>query len=272
MPHDGWESTSLDELLSSSARRGGVAHDARVSTSSDELFFFERAPLTAVVDRARADYAGARPFPHAVIDGVLPLEVAQRAARSFPKADHPGFKRRDYDEQSARYGQLQRRAFAGVDPFVRHLLNEVNGMVFLEMLERVSGVKGLIADPFFTGAGLHLTLPGGHLALHADFDRDRARGLARRLTVVLFLVERWEDAWGGHLELWNEELTRCEARIAPAPGRLVVFAHGDRFWHGHPEPLACPEGVARRSLAAYYYVADGSPAAEGHSAIWAPRG
>ena len=52
----------------------------------------------------------------------------------------------------------------------------------------------------------------------------------------------------------------------------VVFAHGDRFWHGHPEPLACPEGVARQSLAAYYYVADGSPAAEGHSAIWAPRG
>lgn len=227
--------------------------------------------MIAAADRARVGYSDARPFPYAVLDDVLPPEVATRAARAFPKADHPGFKRRDYDEQSARYGQLQRRAFAGVDPLVRHLLNEVNGMVFLEMLERITGVKGLIPDPFFTGAGLHLTLPGGHLALHADFDRDRARGLARRLTAVLFLVERWEDAWGGHLELWDEDLTRRDARIAPAPGRLVVFAHGARFWHGHPAPLACPEGIARQSLAAYYYVADGSPEAEGHSAIWAPH-
>lgn len=247
-----------------------MAHDVAVS-SSHELFFFERAPLFAAADRARAEYATARPFPHAVIDGALPREVALRAAHAFPKPDHPGLKRRDYEEQSARLGQLQRRAFAGVDPFVRHLLNEVNGMVFLEMLERVSGVKGLIADPFFTGAGLHLTLPGGHLALHADFDRDRARGLRRRLSAVLFLVDRWEDAWGGHLELWDEALERCEARIAPAPGRLVLFAHGERYWHGHPAPLACPEGVVRQSLAAYYYVADGEPRREGHGAIWATK-
>ncbi|MBX3249605.1 MAG: 2OG-Fe(II) oxygenase [Myxococcales bacterium] len=237
-----------------------------------ERFFFERAPLFALADAHRGRFAEARPFPHVVVDGVLPLDVATRAAAAFPKADHPGFRRRDYLEQSARLGQLQRRAFAGVDPFVRHLLNEVNGMVFIELLERLTGARGLIGDPFFTGAGLHLTLPGGHLSLHADFDRDRARGLARRLSAVLFLVDpAWEEAWGGHLELWDESLERCEARIAPAPGRLVVFAHGDRYWHGHPEPLACPEGYARQSLAAYYYVADGRPDAEGHSALWAPR-
>ncbi len=143
-------------------------------------------------------------------------------------------------------------------------------MVFLQMLERVTGVRGLIPDPYFTGAGLHLTLPGGHLALHTDFDRDRARGLARCLSVVLFLVEPWEDEWGGALELWDASLGKCEARISPRPGRLVIFAHGDDHWHGHPAPLACPEGVARQTLAAYYYLADGQPDAEGHSARWAP--
>ena len=29
---------------------------------------------------------------------------------------------------------------------------------------------------------------------------------------------------------------------APLPDRLVVMAHGDTYWHGHPTPLACPEG------------------------------
>ena len=237
-----------------------------------EPYYFERAPLLAAASEARKTWASARPFPHAVIDGLLPLGVGAAAARAFPSADHPGFRRRDYAEQSGRFGQLQRLAFRGVDPCLRHLLNEVNGMVFLQMLERLTGVRGLIPDPFFTGAGLHLTLPGGHLALHADFNRDRARGLARRLSVVLFLVEAWDDAWGGHLELWDASLARCEARVAPRPGRLVVFEHGDDHWHGHPTPLRCPEGVGRQSLAAYYFVADGQPEAEGHSAIWAPTG
>ncbi len=141
-------------------------------------------------------------------------------------------------------------------------------MVFLQMLEKLSGVRGLMPDPTFTGAGLHLTLPGGHLALHADFNR--ARGLARKLSNVLFLVEAWDEAWGGHLEFWDAALERREVAIAPLPGRLVVFEHGDDHWHGHPTPLACPEGVARQTLAAYYFVADSASEAEGHPAIWAP--
>ena len=237
---------------------------------SEAPYYFEREPLFAAAAAARGRYERARPFPHCVVDDWLPADVVQAAARAFPRSEHAGFKRRDHAEQAGRFGQLQRRAFAGVDPRVRQLLNEVNGMVFLELLERVTGERGLIPDPFFTGAGLHLTERGGHLALHSDFDRDRTRGLARRLSVVLFLVDTWEEAWGGHLELWSRDLQRCEARIAPRPGRLVVFAHGDDHWHGHPEPLRCPEGVARQSLAAYYYAADGRPDAEGHSAIWAP--
>jgi hypothetical protein len=35
------------------------------------------------------------------------------------------------------------------------------------------------ADPHFRGAGPSITLPGGHLALHADFNRDRTRHLER---------------------------------------------------------------------------------------------
>ncbi|MFK7985152.1 MAG: 2OG-Fe(II) oxygenase [Sandaracinaceae bacterium] len=235
----------------------------------DAPFFFERAASRSAAAEAREAFADARPFRHAVIDGLLPPTVLREAARAFPGPDHPGFRKRDYAEQR-RFGQLQRRAFEGVDPRLRHLLNEVNGMVFVQMLESLSGVRGLIPDPAFTGAGLHLTLPGGHLALHTDFNRDSKRGLARKLSIVLFLVEAWEPRWAGHLELWDRELTRCEVAVAPHPGRLVVFEHGEDHWHGHPAPLLCPEEVARQTLAAYYYVADGSPDTEGHSAIWAP--
>jgi len=48
------------------------------------------------------------------------------------------------------------------------------------------------------------------------------------------------------------------------------MAHGDTYWHGHPAPLACPEGRYRASVSAYYYVAAPSPDEHAaHGAIWA---
>ncbi|MEQ8757981.1 MAG: hypothetical protein RID09_31295 [Coleofasciculus sp. G1-WW12-02] len=45
-------------------------------------------------------------------------------------------------------------------------------------------------------------------------------------------------------------------------------------YHGHPEPLTCPEGRTRKSLALYYY-SNGRPAEEiagaGHSTLFKTR-
>jgi hypothetical protein len=233
-------------------------------------FFLDRKALKALAVARRESYRDARPYPHAMFDGFLgePLSVA--LADAFPRPDHPGWLRRDYREQSARLGQLQRTGFEGVDPAVRHLLAEISGMAFLEFLSTLTGIEGLIPDPHFRGAGLSLTLPGGHLELHADFNRDRARHLERKVTVLYYLGRDWEPAWGGALELWDEGRTKCEASYLPVCDRLLVMAHGDRYWHGHPAPLACPDGRFRASLAAYYYVAAATPDEDAaHGAIWA---
>lgn len=233
-------------------------------------FFFDRDRLRALGLDRRAAYRDARPFPHVVIDGFAGGELASSLASVFPGPDHPGWMRRDYVEQSGRMGQLQRTGFAGVDASLRLFLGELSGMAFLDFLSVLTGIEGLIADPHFRGAGLSLTLPGGHLALHADFNRDRTRHLSRALTVLYYLGQDWDESWGGALELWDAERTRCEACYMPILDRMIVMAHGDRFWHGHPAPLGCPEDRHRASIAAYYYVAAPSPEdAMAHGAIWA---
>jgi hypothetical protein len=58
----------------------------------------------------------------------------------------------------------------------------------------------------------------------------------------------WHPSWGGALELWYEQRTRCEASYLPVLERLIVMDHGDAYWHGHPTPLACPEGCFRASV------------------------
>src|SRR5690606_34192648 len=126
-------------------------------------------------------------------------------AGAFPPPTHPGWKRRDYREQSGRLGQLQRTNFAGVDASLRRCLADFCGMAFLDFLETLTGVTGLLPDPHFVGAGLHCTLPGGHLAMHVDFNRDRRRRLSRALTAILYLPPTWHEAWGGGLELARGE-------------------------------------------------------------------
>jgi hypothetical protein len=234
------------------------------------IAFLDRRALEALGRRHRDAYASARPFPHAVFDGFLAAELARDLAAAFPTPAHPGWKRREHAEQE-RLGALSRTGFAGVAPVVRHVLGELCGMAFLDFLGALTGEEGLIADPHFSGAGPSITLPGGHLALHADFNRDRRRHLARSATVILYVGDGgapgWDRAWGGDLELWDRERTQCEVRIAPLPNRLVVLAHGDDFWHGHPSPLACPPERYRASIASYYYVAGGKDE-DAHPAIW----
>ena len=233
-------------------------------------FFFDRASLHRRALATREAYAAAHPYPHAVFDSFLGETQARHLSAAFPPPTHPGFLRRDHVEQAARLGQLQRKNFEGVDPAIRCLLHEFNGMAFIDFLETLTGIEGLIPDPHFRGAGLSITLPGGHLALHADFNRDRARHLARRVTALYYLAADWEPSWGGALELWDASCSTCEASYLPMLDRLIVMAHGDAYWHGHPAPLACPEGRFRAVIASYFYTAESRAEDErAHSALWA---
>jgi hypothetical protein len=247
------------------------------SHSAIDAWSFDRPAVLALGRQHRAAYRDAQPYPHVVIDGLLGDALSSTLAAAFPDPAHPGWKRRDYAEQAGRLGQLQRSGFDGVAPALRFLLGELTGMTFLDFLGALTGRDDLIADPRFLGAGLLATLSGGHLGLHADFNRDSIRLLDRVLSVFYYLPRAWDDTWGGALELWNRERTHCAVRIAPRRDRLVVMAHGDDHWHGHPAALACPPDQFRAVVAAYYYAAPPSvvPDAAGasgetraHGAIW----
>src|SRR3569832_217206 len=94
------------------------------STAPSAAWFFERSALKALGLAQRETYRAARPFAHAVFDGFLGETRAHALARCFPGPEHGGWMRRDYREQSARLGQLQRTGFDGVAPALRHFLSE----------------------------------------------------------------------------------------------------------------------------------------------------
>ena len=119
----------------------------------------------------------------------------------------------------------------------------------------MTGMKGLIPDPHFEGGGLHETKRGGHLGVHADFNIHSNLKVERRLNLLIYLNEEWEDGFGGQLELWKKDMSECAVRVKPEFGRAVVFTTALDSFHGHPDPLSCPPERSRRSIATYYYQA-----------------
>lgn len=119
----------------------------------------------------------------------------------------------------------------------------------------MTGITGLIPDPYYDGGGLHLTRRGGHLGVHADFNIHPTLKVERRLNLLVYLNDDWDESWGGSLELWDTGMKACEVKVAPHLGRAVVFSTTLDSYHGHPDPLACPENRNRRSIATYYYTA-----------------
>lgn len=240
----------------------------------DNWFFFEADDWLAKADGLRDQYQSAKPFPHIMIDDFLPQAVSDGLLSAFPSASYEGFRQHDNDYQKNKQGRVQENYFRGVDHFARHMLNEFNGMVFLDFLERLTGIKGLIGDPHFFGGAMHQILPGGKLDVHADFNYDARRDLDRRINVLLYLNKPWEDAWGGHLELWDPEMTTCHLRAAPLFNRCIIFNTNSTSFHGHPDPLTCPEGHTRKSIALYYYTVGRDDEPEGMHrtrSIWKKR-
>ena len=204
-----------------------------------------------------ASYAVTPPFPHAVIDGLLDEAVVGRLVAEFPRPADLDWKRHVHQHSQ----KLACGAEELMGETTRTLIRELNSARFIRFLESLTGIKGLIPDPLLHGGGLHQIERGGFLGIHADFNRHPEWNLDRRLNLLLYLNPGWTDAYGGHLELWDAGMTQCARRILPVAGRCVVFNTTDTSFHGHPEPLACPDGETRKSIALYYY-SNGRPDAE----------
>lgn len=218
------------------------------------------APLTLRHDAraVAADYRDAQPFPHIVLDGLFDDEALDAVLCDFPSRE--AMKWREFDSTTEKkLGYFHETST--ISKTVRDFLDAMNSFEMLLWLEALTGIEGLIPDPYFGGGGLHQIEPGGFLKIHADFNVHPKLKLDRRLNMLIYLNKNWRDEYGGHLELWDRDMTACRKKILPLFNRTVIFSTTDRSFHGHPHPLTAPEGMSRKSVSLYYYTA-GRPEAE----------
>ena len=199
----------------------------------------------------RNEFQNAQPFPFFCIDNFLDEEFATQVLESFPsyvRARQVGKEFKGVNEK----GKVQvtdSNLFA--EP-VRGLNQALASPEFLDLLSYVTGMPNLLADDQLVGGGIHQTGPRGHLDVHVDFNYIKERDLHRRLNILIYFNKNWERGWGGNIELWDREVKNCVHSFSPIFNRCVVFETNEISFHG-VSAVRCPEGVSRKSFAAYYY-------------------
>lgn len=232
-------------------------------------FRFDSDALRELALAQHATFVRAQPFPNVVMDDFLPKPWLDPLIAEFPEP-RTGSWQTFNNEREKKLASSRETEFGDA---TQRVLGQLNSATFLEFLETLTGIDGLIPDPYFVGGGLHQIERGGFLKVHADFKWHERLRLDRRLNLIVYLNRDWCESYGGDLQLWDAAMTHCVKKIYPVLNRALLFYTSDTGYHGHPDPLACPEGETRKSLALYYYT-NGRPDNESssmHSTVFRAR-
>ena len=218
-------------------------------------------------------YRGAAPFPHACFDDFLPDTVIDQILDEFPAPDSTYWSTKNRPDTIKQDTTPGLGTELKMPPKIRQVMWQLNSGAFMIFLRHLTGIAGLMPDPYLFGGGIHQILPGGLLKIHADFNIHEVIGLYRRINVLIYLNRDWRPEYGGQIELWSRDMSRREKSFEPIAGRCIIFNTDDDSYHGHPDPLACPQGMTRKSIAMYYYTAPPPPrgSRERHNTLWQRR-
>ena len=199
--------------------------------------------------RINLDYVKTPPYPNIALDNFLPeetiLAMKQECndlawTREFTRNGSHMIERQDVEDL----------------PVANEVKNDMSSRKFLVWLGEVTGHHDLIPDPHMIGAGYMRCKRGDSLKLHSDFNFNNNLKLYRMMSVNIYLNKDWQPEWNGDLQFWDFEREKCKTRYYPEAGKAVIFRHHKFGFHGHPEPMQCPEGIYRDGFRMFYYVSE----------------
>jgi len=222
-------------------------------------------------EELRHEFTNASPYPFVKIDNFLDPEFVRLVAAAYPSFENAMGQGRTFKGVNEKKKVQITDASRFPKPIAR--LNELLASPkFLSDLSFITGIPDLLADSELVGGGMHMTGPGGRLDVHVDFNFMEERQLHRRLNLLLYLNAIWEESWGGHIQLWDKDVRKCERSFAPKLNRCVIFETSETSYHG-VNPVAPAAPFPRISFATYYYTrqAPSNWTGRAHSTVFRAR-
>ncbi|MBO9436731.1 2OG-Fe(II) oxygenase [Ruegeria sp. R13_0] len=253
-------------MTNNSDRPLSGAESSSVYQIDCDTLYIDPQKAAEIGKKFAVEYQSGKPFHYIGIDNFLPLAVAEKMRQ---EALSQGEKA---PENLSPQEHLKTSYNPDILPlYSRAVFNALNSRAFLRFLEEMTGISGLIPDPYFLGAGIHRTNNGGYLGIHADFNYHRPMQLERRLNLLIYLNPDWKPEYGGAFEIWTDDMTQQIAAFPPLMNRMCCFSTSSTSMHGNPEPINHPDGTPRLSIALYYYTATWSDSHIAHSTLFRVR-
>jgi len=223
---------------------------------------FER--LIDIANANKEAYTSATPFKYAHIKDFFSKDKLEFINATYPDVGAALWKETNYKHtmrksvvKSLHHGLKE----LTLDQGARDLFYELNSSCFLNFLEKLSGINGLIGDPYLAEAGFHLSKGSSSLGIHADFSHHDVLKLERRLNFIYYLSPSYEDPYGERDYESSENAVLClysrdlkeKKSIKIKSNSAVIFETFEYSYHGFPEPTNFGPRRFRRSIAMYYY-------------------
>lgn len=222
---------------------------------------FDEASLTQM----SKEFNEAKPYKHLIIDNILLPEIAEEVFVSFPKEEVFNKRYKGVNEFKAEGSNFE--DFPELFSKIREAFHTKE---WCEIMSKITGITELFSVPDALGGGLHQGGNGSFLDIHIDFNIHADRGIHRRINLLVFFNKDWNEAYGGHTELWNADMTNLDKKVFPAFNRCLIFETNEISYHGYAA-IKVPEGVTRKSLYAYYYTELREDAAKYHDTVFKAR-
>lgn len=237
--------------------------------------FFPLDPKTLSITHQKAKeigdtiaeaYQSKTPYHYTCVDNFFPIGILERVREEAMAIG-------DQAPENASANERLKTSFNPdrLPAYSKAVFHALNSRPFIQFLERMSGIDGLIPDPYYQGGGIHRTNTTGYLSIHADFNHHKIMNLQRRLNVLIYLNPGWKEEFGGSFEVWSNDMKEKIASFAPVMNRMCCFSTGDDTMHGNPEPVNHPDGEPRLSIALYYYTATWQEGRLGQSTVFKQR-
>eukprot|EP00698_Gefionella_okellyi_P005180 TRINITY_DN14742_c0_g1_i1.p1 TRINITY_DN14742_c0_g1~~TRINITY_DN14742_c0_g1_i1.p1 ORF type:complete len:279 (-),score=41.42 TRINITY_DN14742_c0_g1_i1:109-945(-) len=209
---------------------------------------------TSQLSSLAKQYDEASPYPHVIIPNFFSDEWAAKIVETFPEPiDSDGYLKSGW----VCYNNPIERKLASPDssvwpPHIQEAFQALRGEPFRDLVSAITRIPNLEDDPHLHGGGLHYHPRNSKLDMHLDYSVHPLIPKQRRLNLIVYMTPNWQPSWGGALELWEAGMSKLGKKCDVAFNQAVLFRTSDESWHGLPDPIQCPDNVARKSLAVYY--------------------
>jgi len=139
-------------------------------------------------------------------------------------------------------------------PILFELYNTFCCSKYLEFLESITNIKGLIPDPYLIGSGYSQIKDMGDLKPHIDFNWNDRLKLFRKLTLIIYLSSPKK---GGEIEFIDF------AKVKVKKNRAVIFSHSETIRH-----FVHPVKGIRNAVRFFYYCSDLSNPKNFHRSLY----